>query len=193
VDETTTFLIVALAVLLCVGLVGGVAEFSRDKITINTPGLLSQLRKASETKGIDQMQATAPEVTRAVRKHRRELPIATILWADDHPLNNSYERRAFANLGISCDTVTTNADAMASLGLLDYDVVISDYKRDGTAETGADLLRQLRESGNTMPFIFYTMGVNDNVRNQARTQGAADIVETPDQLLLAVTNNLPAR
>src|SRR5436309_388468 len=50
---------------------------------------------------------------------------ATLLWVDDHPENNTYERRAMAALGIEVELSTSTDDALARLETSKFDVIIS--------------------------------------------------------------------
>jgi hypothetical protein len=140
------------------------------------------------------------------------LPVAKILWADDHPLNNQFERMAFASLGIYCDSYTNNADALSALQSVlrarqllqaaddrPYDVIISDYHRDnekvgGVPQTGADLLKAVRSIDlyRTTPFFFYTAGGVDAVRDVAVEYNATATNDT-SVLVSGVINALPRR
>ncbi len=191
-----TFFLIVLGIGV-VGILGGRIVIGRDRIEIDTPGLLENLRKAREGKGIPAPQSPSSfhEVEQAralVQRNDHKVPVADVLWVDDHPLNNLFERRALSKMGIFCDAFTSNDEAMAALNLNLYDLVISDYGRDNALETGGDLLRAIRNAGLDIPFIYYTFGVNDQVKSEALIQGAFAIVETPDQLVSEVLKTLSA-
>lgn len=54
-----------------------------------------------------------------------------LLWVDDHPSNNSYERRAFERIGVGVKEVTSTADALRELvtDAWTYDVIVTDLRR----------------------------------------------------------------
>ncbi|WP_317054555.1 hypothetical protein [Roseovarius rhodophyticola] len=77
-----------------------------------------------------------------------------ILWVDDsHPNGNIFERKALEELGIIIDLTTNTEEALKYLKLNEYDVVITDLKRENDdsavcqielfKEAGCDLLREM--------------------------------------------------
>jgi CheY-like chemotaxis protein len=181
VDWPTVTLILGVLAILGVLIVGGTASVSKGKLEVNSDGFMHWLHKAKEEKG---QILTAPVRPVNPRPTRRllKLPRATIAWVDDKPLNNVFERRALASAGIFCDSYTWNDEALAALEWVKYDLVISDIGREGRSETGWDLLTRVKEKHADIPFVFYTMGITENLRSEAMAQGAAGITETPDAL-----------
>ena len=69
--------------------------------------------------------------------------------------------------------VHTAPSAHAALSLMkstDYDAIISDYQMPGM--DGIELLKQVRRSGNTIPFILFTGRGREEVVIQALNEGA---------------------
>jgi CheY-like chemotaxis protein len=79
----------------------------------------------------------------------------SVLYVDDEPalleIGKLFLER---NDDFRVDTVTSAAGALAIIGSGKYDVVISDYLMPGL--NGIDFLKQLRASGNSIPFIIFT-------------------------------------
>jgi CheY-like chemotaxis protein len=187
----TVLLILGLVVIVVVALVGGRTVIGPEGIQFDSEGLINSLQKARESRGVaspseSSLREEEMGFIRRTKKIDRTLPVATILWVDDHPVNNLFERRAFAALGIFCDSYTTNADALAGLEVNGYDLIISDIGRGDSPETGWDLLDEVRSIWPRVPFIFYTIGVDDSMREQASARGASAVEEVPDQLIATV-------
>ncbi len=191
-DWATVTLILGILTIVGILIIGGNATISKGSITIDTSGFLEWLRKAKDEKGIS-TPAPVKQVDPLPTQKIGKLPRATIAWVDDKPLNNVFERRAFASAGIFCDTYTTNIDALNALGLMKYDLIISDIGRKGVAETGWDLLSLVRKKYATIPFIFYTMGLTDQVKSDATKKGASGIAENPNELAQTVLDLITNR
>ena len=74
-----------------------------------------------------------------------------VLWVDDHPSNNFYERLALAQMGVSIDVATSTDEGLRSATLLRPDVVVSDMvTSSGRVSSGS-----LRAMVKTMPVCNY--------------------------------------
>ncbi len=195
-NSATVTLILGILVIVAVAFMGGRASI-KGVFEIDTPGLIHWLLKAKEEKGQPVTSPaesvnplpTQPLIQRLIQQPTKiKLPRATIVWADDKPLNNVFERQAFASMGILCDSYTSNDEALTALDRVKYDLVVSDIGRKGRAETGWDLLAQVKKGHADTPFIFYTMGITEDIRSKAIANGAAGITETPDDLAQLVLN-----
>jgi hypothetical protein len=62
-------------------------------------------------------------------KTTRQLDGATILWVDDRPINNTYERQALKKLGIQFTISKSTEEAIGKLENKQYDTIISDMGR----------------------------------------------------------------
>ena len=198
-DWPTVYLILGGIAIIGVLVVGGTVTVKG--LSVNTQGFLHWLRRASEEKGATAAAAQVPTSRQPINPKPRRLwrrlwvkvPRATIAWVDDKPLNNQFERLAFASAGIFCDSYTTNDDTLKALGRARYDLVISDIGRGGQAETGWDLLAEVKRQHSDMPFVFYTMGITDELRSKAQANGATGITETPDELARLVLDLISRR
>jgi DNA-binding response OmpR family regulator len=68
------------------------------------------------------------------------------------------------------DLVTSAVEAFELLNVNNYDVVISDYQMPGM--DGLEFLQNLRENGNTIPFIMLTGKGREEVTIEALNRGA---------------------
>jgi CheY-like chemotaxis protein len=122
-----------------------------------------------------QNAATALSPAEAERK--------SILWVDDTPANNEFERQAFLALGLSVIQVTSTAEALRSVATKRYSLIISDMRRGDEQEAGLDLLRSLRDSGDRTPVIFYTGSFSPENRDRAIRRGAFGETNRADELI----------
>lgn len=128
-------------------------------------------------------EGTTPEV---IRKTRR----STLLWVDDRPDNNRYERQALEALGIVITISTSTEDALAKFQTQHFDVIISDMGRPPDPRAGYTLLDKLRATGDKTPFIIYAGSRALQHRGEAKERGALDCTNRPDELFELVLRSL---
>ena len=116
---------------------------------------------------------------RRARLLKSVLEGARVLWVDDHPTNNTWERALFRTFGVEVTTVEKTESAVASLRAEHFDVVISDIKRGHVVDEGMRALPALRAVRPTTPVVFYT-GVSRETHVPA---GAFGLTTTPGELL----------
>jgi CheY-like chemotaxis protein len=193
----TTLLILGVLSLVVVAIIGGGAKVTSEGIELNSTGLLDHLRRAQEQRGKPQVDPDLSAI-QAMKRDASErgvskLPLGKVLWVDDHPLNNFWERLALANIGVMVDSYTANSDALVALKMSKYDVVVSDVGRDPGTETGFDLVRTIRQAGVAVPFLFYTGTLTSELRGKAEAAGATNIFDSPGPLIDAIVSTLTAR
>ena len=113
----------------------------------------------------------------------RRLGRSTILWVDDRPNNNLYERQALEALGITFVISTSTEDALVKLKSRKFDAIISDMGRPPDDQAGYTLLDGLRTSGDRTPFIIYAGSRAPEHRAEARRRGALGCTNRPDELV----------
>jgi CheY-like chemotaxis protein len=95
----------------------------------------------------------------------------TVLYVDDEA--------AFLEIGrlfledgqeLSVDTAVSAKEALAFPKLREYDVIVADYLMPGI--NGIEFLRQIRGSGNPVPFILFTGKGREEIVIQALNEGA---------------------
>jgi len=117
--------------------------------------------------------------------------IGRVLWVDDHPQNNIYEKQFFEARRIAVHTTRTSADALRLLSMYDYDIVISDMGRGEDRLAGLKLVEQMRALEDETPLIIYTVRPDgeDDQRAQRRLvsdAGAQGVVVTPGEVRSAI-------
>lgn len=113
--------------------------------------------------------------------------IGRLLWVDDHPQNNIYEKRFFEDRRIAVHPVRSSADAFKLLSMYQYTVVISDMGRGDDRLAGLKLVEQMRARGNDTPFVIYTVrpdgeAQQQSQRDMAAEAGAQGIAVTPQEI-----------
>ena len=123
---------------------------------------------------------------RAIRRARR----STVLWVDDNPHNNSYERQALEALGVSFVLAKSTDEALKKIRKQRFDAIISDMGRPPDSQAGYTLLDQLRSSGYQTPFIIYA-GLRDPEHvAESRRRGAIGCTNNPNELFEMVLSAL---
>jgi CheY-like chemotaxis protein len=116
-----------------------------------------------------------------------------VLWVDDHPDNNRYERAALEQLGIEVITATSTEDALKLLQTDRYDLIISDMGRPSDSRAGYTLLDQLRSDGDGTPYIIYAGSRAARDVAEAKEHGAVGMTNRPSELIEMVVNVLQDR
>lgn len=121
--------------------------------------------------------------------------IATILWVDDHPANNQVEVAAFKQRRIAVHLAETTEDALKLLAMNRYDLVISDLGRGEDRLAGLKMTKVLRERGNMVPIVIYTVRPRTAAGEKAQLQmvaeaGVTDLALTPQEIRSEVLHRL---
>ena len=116
----------------------------------------------------------------------RQLADASVLWVDDNPSSNLYERKALEALGIRVNISTSTSNALEKLREFKYDVIISDMGRPGDKHAGYTLLAELRNSGDKTPFIIYSGSNAPEYKEEAARRGALGSTNIPLELFQLV-------
>lgn len=116
-----------------------------------------------------------------------------ILWVDDRPENNIYERRAFESQGINFSLALNTREALDLLENNDYAAIISDMGRKEGPQEGYVLLDKIRKDGNKTPFFIYAGSNATEHKQMAKSKGAQGTTNRADELykmvMDMVTNN----
>ncbi|MEO5886176.1 MAG: response regulator [Anaerolineales bacterium] len=109
-----------------------------------------------------------------------------VLWVDDRPENNIYERRAFESVGLQFTLTRSTNEALDFLKGNKYAAIISDMgRREGNRE-GYVLLDAIRRQGNKTPYIIYA-GSNLPEHNQETLEhGGQGTTNHPQELFQIV-------
>ena len=116
-----------------------------------------------------------------------------VLWVDDQPGSNEYERRALEALGVDVDISTSTEDALTRIQWRRYDMIISDMGRPPDPRAGYTLLDALRSRGNQTPYFIYGSSRAPEHVAEARRNGAIGCTNSPTELMRTVTEVLSSR
>lgn len=115
-----------------------------------------------------------------------------ILWVNDRPENNVYERQAFEAQGIQISLALSTDEALEHLQSNRYDAIISDMGRKEGPQEGYVLLEKLRGGGDKTPFFIYS-GSNapehKRMARERRAQGSTNRVQELYQLVMGAISN----
>jgi CheY-like chemotaxis protein len=166
---------------------GGVeATLRTQKAAVNVG--LAEAQRAAEAG--EPAEVTDPQVIAAALptpQTQQRLLGARILWVDDHPDNNRYERQALEALGIIVDLATSTDEALEKLRRQQYKLVISDMGRPPDRRAGYTLLDAMRQGGNHTPFVIYAGSRAPEHGAEARRHGAVGSTNSPQELVTMVT------
>lgn len=101
---------------------------------------------------------TSDELKAAMRRGEKSqdaYKTTRLLWVDDHPENNIWERRALQSLSATIDIAISNGEAWDKIRRNEYDLVISDLRRDD-GEDPRQLANKLRTYVYQPQLIYYT-------------------------------------
>lgn len=114
----------------------------------------------------------------------------SLLWVDDQPSNNIFERRSLEGMGAHVTISTDTDDALGKLVRHDYDAIISDMTRPSETLAGYTLLEQVRKLGRNIPFILYCGSRRPDHVAESLRRGAYGQTNSPDELLALVQRAL---
>jgi CheY-like chemotaxis protein len=123
---------------------------------------------------------------RAIRRASR----STVLWVDDNPNNNSYERQALEALGVSFVLAISTDEALKKISRQRFDAIISDMGRPPDSRAGYTLLDKLRANGDQTPFIIYASSRDPEHVAESRRHGAIGCTNNANELFEMVLSAL---
>jgi CheY-like chemotaxis protein len=115
---------------------------------------------------------------RTIRRASR----STVLWVDDNPDNNNYERQALQVLGVSFVLAKSTDEALKKVSRQRFDAIISDMGRPPDPRAGYTLLDKLRSSGDKTPFIIYASSRDPEHVAESRNHGAIGCTNNANEL-----------
>ncbi|MBD1847351.1 response regulator [Cyanobacteria bacterium FACHB-63] len=123
---------------------------------------------------------------RVIRRASR----STVLWVDDFPNNNIYERQALEALGVNFVLAASTEEALKKISRQKFDAIISDMGRPPDSRAGYTLLDQLRSNGDQTPFIIYAGSRNPAQVAESRHRGAIGCANNANELFEMVLSTL---
>tara|TARA_E500000305_G_C3992441_1_gene222724 strand:- start:292 stop:792 length:501 start_codon:yes stop_codon:yes gene_type:complete len=116
----------------------------------------------------------------------------TILWVDDRPENNTYERDAFQEIGLHIDLSLNTDDAIDKLEKNEYIIIISDMGRKEGPREGYKLLDIIRSNNINTPFYFYTVSNLPEHKKETLDHGGQGCTNNPSELFEMVVKTVIA-
>src|ERR1039457_359357 len=113
-----------------------------------------------------------------------------ILWVDDRPDNNTYERQVFESLGLTFDLALSTDEALERLSSSRYGAIISDMGRREGPREGYRLLDAVRASDTIPPFFIYAGSNAPEHKREAAEHGAQGSTNMANELVDMVTQAL---
>jgi DNA-binding NtrC family response regulator len=140
---------------------------------------------------LEGIKATERLVDRSANGWRKH-----ILWVDDRPGNNIYERRAFESMGIEFTLALSTHEALNLLSNKRFAAIISDMGRKEGPKEGYVLLDAVRAKDRETPFFIYA-GSNDPAHKRGAIERGAQgstnrAQELFDMVIQALPTNDPA-
>lgn len=110
-----------------------------------------------------------------------------VLWVDDRPENNVYERQAFEAVGLKFSLALSTDDALSAMERQKFAAVISDMGRREGPREGYVLLDALRKEGNQTPLFFYASSNEPEHKRETREHGGQGCTNNAQELFHMVT------
>lgn len=115
---------------------------------------------------------------------------SAVLWVDDRPENNLYERKALEAIGVRIELALSTSEALQLVQRHSYDLIISDMGRPGDIRAGYTLLTEIRRSDANTPYLIYAGSRSDEHVREAIERGALGCTNSPQELILMVSDAL---
>lgn len=114
----------------------------------------------------------------------------SILWVDDRPENNAYERKAFEGVGLNFTLSLNTQDALERLSRRKFAAVISDMGRREGPREGYALLDAMRKGGDKTPLFFYASSNAPEHRRETEAHGGQGCTNNAQELFQMVTRSV---
>lgn len=113
-----------------------------------------------------------------------------ILWVDDRPENNVYERNVLEQYGLTFTLALSTSQALQFIEHKEFSLVISDMKRKEGIKEGYILLDEIRKTNGEIPFIIYMGSRTQDYINETLQRGGQGCTDSPGELVDLVIKNL---
>ena len=114
-----------------------------------------------------------------------------ILWVDDRPENNVYERKAMESMGLEFTLALSTNEALDVLSTRRFAAIVSDMGRKEGPREGYTLLEALRTRDKSTPFFIYAGSNAPQHQREAALRGAQGSTNIAEVLVEMVTRSLP--
>jgi CheY-like chemotaxis protein len=135
-----------------------------------------------------------PDLSRAINAVQKAMSATVpkkdwqnrILWVDDRPENNVYERQAFEAIGLTFTLSLNTNDALEQLSMQKFAAVISDMGRKEGPREGYVLLDAMRKRGDETPLFFYAASNAPEHKRETREHGGQGCTNNANELFSMV-------
>ena len=141
-----------------------------------TPDEIDRVAKGAADSVVEGIKA-AKRTVGIVESWRKD-----ILWVDDLPDNNVYERRAFEATGIKFVLALSTKEALGILVKRRFAAVISDMGRNEGPKEGYVLLDAMRKKGDQTPFFIYAGSKSPAHKRETERHGGQGCTNNPQEL-----------
>jgi CheY-like chemotaxis protein len=119
---------------------------------------------------------------------REKLTPRKVLWVDDNPDTNIWERQALESYGVEFVLAQDTAEAVQQWQEKGpFTAIISDMGRAGDAQAGYTLLSIVKEASIQVPYFIYTAAdLEESLSHDAKVRGAHGLTSDPDALVAMV-------
>ena len=124
------------------------------------------------------------------RRQKYDIKANHILWVDDRPNNNIYERRAFEAIGLKFSLAKSTDEAFDKLRNSRFSAIISDMGRKEGPHEGYVLLDRLRKKNDNTPLFFYASSNAPEHKRETIEHGGQGCTNDPKELFQMVTRNI---
>jgi CheY-like chemotaxis protein len=114
-----------------------------------------------------------------------------VLWVDDRPENNVYERQALESMGLEFTLALSTNEALRVLAVRKFAAIISDMGRKEGPREGYGLLEAVRANDKSTPYFIYAGSRAPQHRREAALRGAQGTTNIAEELIEMVTRALP--
>ena len=111
----------------------------------------------------------------------------TILWVDDRPDNNIYEREALELVGFTFELALSTNEALKLFAKNKYIAIISDMGRVEGPKEGYVLLKEIRKINKQVPFFIYAGSNLLEHKVEAQEKGAQGSTNRATELIDLIT------
>lgn len=171
-------------------------EASFQKVQVEVAAALGAAANTKSPRNHDGISVDARSIAEDInhalpdRKALAQLKKSVILWVDDRPSNNVYERRALEAMGIRIELALSTDEAVKQVKHRTYDLIISDMGRPGDPQAGYTLLGELLDTDQKIPYLIYAGSRDKQHVKEAIARGALGCTNDPQELVRMVAGAL---
>jgi CheY-like chemotaxis protein len=172
------------------------SDFQQDETYLELQRMrftaVASLAVAKQTK--DQSTINEIEIADVVRSVERAVDLVQkgtgnprVLWVDDRPSNNTFERQALEAVGVRFVLAETTKDALDILANQSFGAIISDMGRREGPREGYVLLNTARARGDATPFFFFARSNAPEHKRETSEHGGQGCTNDGQELFEMVT------